>query len=303
MTKLVECVPNISEGRNLHIIEALVRVIKDVNRVVLLDRHVDADHHRTVLTMAGEPDAVQTAICRLVQTASQIIDLSQHHGVHPRVGAVDVVPFIPLRDIEMKECVDMARQVGKRIGKTLNIPVFLYADASSSFPPRLLESIRQNGLRGLEGRMTSEPGWLPDYGPTNLHPTAGAVAIGARDFLIAYNVVLQTDDVSIARAIARRIRTSGGGLPALKAMGVPLKSRGLTQVSMNLTNYHVTSLYDVYGMIQKETEQYRFDIEESELVGLVPRAAIPEEWISLLKFKRWNPDQILETRLSQTGLE
>ncbi len=302
MKNIVECVPNISEGRDRGVIDALADVVRGVDDVVLLDRHVDPDHHRTVFTIGGSPEAMLEAAYQLVCLAAQLIDLSEHRGVHPRVGAVDVIPFIPLQGVTMDDCITMAQQLGKRIGSELEMPVFLYAEASSRMPWRQLELIRRGGRKGLSKRIASDLNWRPDFGPSKLHPTAGAVAVGARNFLIAYNVVLQTNDLEIAQAIAKTIRASGGGFPAIKAMGVALKTRGLTQVSMNLTNYRQTSLNDVYCAIQQHTQQYGIDIEESELVGLAPQAAILPEWIAPLKFKRWNPDQILETRLAQTGL-
>ncbi|GJL56583.1 MAG: glutamate formiminotransferase [Nitrospirales bacterium] len=302
MTQLVECVPNISEGRDPRSLDALAEVVQGVEGVVLLDQHRDPDHHRTVFTIVGGADAVLCAVYELVRVAVQCIDLSIHHGVHPRVGAVDVVPFIPLQGATMAECMNLARSLGANVGTELAIPVFLYDQASALTPPRQLECIRRGGWGGLSQRMATGGEWCPDFGPQQLHATAGAVCVGARDFLIAYNVLLHTKDLAIAQAIAKSIRTSGGGLPAVKAMGVPLPSRGLVQVSMNLTNYRETSLSDAYRAVQEETERYGVKIEESELVGLAPQAAIPLECIKNLKFKRWNPDQILETRLVQAGL-
>ncbi|WP_447971847.1 glutamate formimidoyltransferase [Nitrospira sp. M1] len=301
MTQLVECVPNISEGRDSRCLDALAEVVQGVEGVGLLDQHRDADHHRTVFTIVGGADGVLCAVYELVRVAAQCIDLSKHHGVHPRVGAVDVVPFIPLQGVTMADCMTLARSLGAKVGTELAIPVFLYAQASALTPPRQLEVIRRGGWGGLSQRMVTGGEWCPDFGPQQLHATAGAVCVGARDFLIAYNVLLHTKDLAIAQAIAKSIRASEGGLPSVKAMGVPLPSRGLVQVSMNLTNYRETSLSDAYLAIQEETERYGVKIEESELVGLVPQAAIPSECIKTLKFRRWNPDQILETRLAQVG--
>ncbi|GJL51440.1 MAG: glutamate formiminotransferase [Nitrospirales bacterium] len=303
MKKLVECVPNISEGRDLDIINALAEVVQRVENVVLLDRHCDIDHHRSVFTIVGIPEAVLNVVYQLTRHAMKLIDLSKHEGVHPRVGVVDVVPFIPLEGVTMAECITLAQCLGKKIGEELTIPVFLYAQASPLNPPRSLEVIRRGGWSGLSERMEKEGEWRPDFGPQNLHATAGAVSVGARDFLIAYNVLLQSNDLSIAQAIAKSIRTSGGGLLSLKAMGVALPSRGVVQVSMNLTNYQETSLYDAYCAVQEGAERYGVGIEESELVGLAPQAAIPPEYIKTLKFRNWNPDQILETRLVQTGFK
>ena len=301
MKKLVECVPNISEGRDLTIIDTLSKMVDAIEEVSLLDRHIDPDHHRTVFTIAGAPEGVLNAAFELVRTVAQIIDLSEHRGGHPRVGAVDVIPFIPLRAVTMIDCIDLAKRLGSKIGTELDIPVFLYGEASLLSPRRQLEMIRRGGWKGLSERMTSDSEWESDFGPLLLHSTAGAVAVGARDFLIAYNVLLQTDDLFIAKSVAKTIRTSGGGLPSLKAMGVALPSRGLVQVSMNLTNYRETSIADAYSAVQQEAARHGIDIEESELVGLVPQAAVPVDLPKSLKFRSWNPDQILENRLAQVG--
>ncbi|MCA9471563.1 MAG: glutamate formimidoyltransferase [Nitrospirales bacterium] len=301
MNQIVECVPNISEGRDRQVIESFIELIQGESEVHLLDHHSDVDHHRTVFTIAGRPDAMRKVAYELVRRSIELIDLSKHRGVHPRVGSVDVVPFVPIRGISMEDCVELARQLGARIGSELAMPVFLYGQASFRGTPRRLEQIRQGGWSSLSERMRLRPEWIPDFGPARLHSKAGAVAVGARDYLIAYNVLLQTADVAIAQDIARAIRTSGGGLPSVKALGLELKSRGLTQVSMNLTNYRETSLNDVYRAIHEKTQYFGVDIEESELVGLVPQAALPPEWIIPLKFKHWNPDQILEARLAQVG--
>ncbi len=301
MIQLVECVPNISEGRDLAIIDALAKTVREVEGVALLDRHVDPDHHRTVFTLAGFPDVMIRATFELVRQAEQLIDLTQHQGMHPRVGAVDVVPFIPLQGMTLDECCELAQRLGRQVGEELQIPVFLYGEASGHSPQRQLETIRRGGWAGLLERMESASEWHPDFGQAQLHQTAGAVAIGARDFLIAYNVVLQSNEMTVAQAIAKNIRTAGGGLPSLKAMGVELKSRDLVQVSMNLTNFKETSIYDAFHAVRREAERHGVGIVESELVGLVPQAAIPSEDLSTLKFRAENPDQILETRLAQAG--
>ena len=302
MKQIVECVPNISEGQNGQVIEALSHIVRGVKEVHLLDQHRDVDHNRTVFTIAGAPDAMMSVAYELIRRAAELIDLSIQQGVHPRVGSVDVVPFVPIQGMSMNDCVVLAQQLGVRIGSELAIPVFLYEKASPRIPPLQLEHIRQGGWNGLAQRMRSTRKWKPDFGPTQLHSKAGAVAVGARDFLIAYNVLLKTSDVAIAQDIARSIRTSGGGLPFVKALGLKLKSRGLAQVSMNLTNYRETSINDVYCAILEKTKQYGVDIEESELVGLVPQDALPPDRIIPLKFRCWNPDQILEARLARTGL-
>ena len=301
MIQLVECVPNISEGRDPKIIEQLAKVVQEVEGVALLDQHCDPDHHRTVFTIAGFPDVTVRAVFELTRVAQQLIDLRQHHGVHPRVGAVDVIPFIPLRGMTMDDCCELVKRVGHKIGEELQIPIYLYGQASALTPARQLETIRRGGLDGLSSRLSADPDWGPDFGPSHLHRTAGAISIGARDFLIAYNVVLQSNDLNVAKMIAKRIRTSSGGLPELKAMGIVLDSRELVQVSMNLMNYRETSIDDAYQAIQQEASRLKVDIVESELVGLVPQAAIDPDRLSTLKFRSWNPDQILEARLAQAG--
>ncbi len=301
MIQLVECVPNISEGRDLKVIDALTKVVQDVEGVAILDRHIDSDHHRSVFTIAGFPDVTIRAAYELVRLAQELIDLSQHDGGHPRVGAVDVIPFIPLHGMTMEECKRLAEKLGAMIGPLLEIPVFLYGEASVQRPKLQLEAIRAGGQGGLSKRLASEGGWHPAFGPTQLHPTSGAIAIGARDFLIAYNVVLESNDLILAQRIAKTIRTSDGGLPSLKAMGVALTSREQVQVSMNLTNYRETSMYDAYRAVEQVAKRYGVGIDESELVGLVPQAAISSEHIETLKFRAWKPDQVLEARLAQVG--
>ncbi|MGB0909155.1 MAG: glutamate formimidoyltransferase [Nitrospirales bacterium] len=301
MTRLVECVPNVSEGQDLKVIDALAKSVGEIGDVALLDRHIDGDHHRTVFTMVGAPDATLQAAYELVRQAIPLINLSIHKGGHPRVGAVDVVPFIPLQGMAMDDCRELANQLGEKIGSELEIPSFLYGEASPLIPKRQLEMIRRGGWNGLSQRMASDSQWRPDFGPPHLHLTAGAVVVGARNFLIAYNIVLQSMDLVLAQVIAKTIRTADGGLPSLKAMGVALHSRGLVQVSMNLTNYHETSIHDAYCAVQREAKQYGVDILESELVGMAPQAAFPLEWIKPLKFQSWSPDQILETQLGRVG--
>ena len=299
--QLVECVPNISEGRDLKVIDTLAKAVQEVEGVALLDRHIDPDHNRTVFTIAGFPEVMLRAVYELVRVAEQLIDLSKHQGMHPRVGAIDVIPFIPIQGMTMDDCCELARKLGGKIGSELQLPVFLYAEASGHSPNRRLETIRRGGCDGLRERMESAPEWRPAFGPTQLHHTAGAVVVGARDFLIAYNVVLQSNDLMLAQMIAKRIRTVDGGLPSLKAMGVELKSRDLVQVSMNLTNYQETSMYDAYCAVLHEAERHGVSIVESELVGLAPQEAIPSEHHSILKFRVGNPDQTLEARLAQVG--
>jgi glutamate formiminotransferase/glutamate formiminotransferase/formiminotetrahydrofolate cyclodeaminase len=302
MDRLVESVPNVSEGRDQAVLSKLAAGIQSVPRVALLDLHVDPDHHRSVLTMAGEPEAMGTALFHLIRQAQHFIDLRTHHGQHPRIGAVDVVPWIPLRGVTMEECAGYAKDLSGRVGKELGIPVFLYEQAGV-VPSRVrLEAIRRGGLSGLQERMNHEAGWKPDFGPDVLHPSAGAVVIGARFFLIAFNVVLMSQDIQVARHIAGTIRSSGGGLPALKAMGVHLPSRELVQVSMNLTDFRETSLRAAFQAVERESRRLGVEILESEIVGLVPQAAWDEDLPRDLQLRNWAPDRILETRLVQEDL-
>lgn len=302
MDRLVESVPNVSEGRDQAVLSKLAAAIQSIPRVALLDLHVDPDHHRSVLTMAGEPEAMGTALFHLIRQAQRCIDLRTHHGQHPRIGAVDVVPWIPLRGVTMEECAGYAKDLSGRVGQQLGIPVFLYEQAGV-VPSRVrLEAIRRGGVSGLQERMNQEAGWKPDFGPDVLHPSAGAVVIGARFFLIAFNVVLKSQDLQVARYIAGTIRSSGGGLPALKAMGLHLPSRELVQVSMNLTDFRETSLRAAFQAVERESRRLGVGILESEIVGLVPQAAWDEDLSRDLQLRNWAPDRILETRLMQVDL-
>ena len=302
MQQIIECVANVSEGRDTAVLDALTHAIRAIPDVAVLDRHADWDHHRSVYTFGGQPKAVLQAAFALIQTAVPLINLNIHRGEHPRVGAVDVVPLIPLKGATIKDCIDWARQLGRRIGTDLHIPVFLY-EAACLIPTRQrLEVIRRGGVKGLGARMAVDPLWSPDFGPPQPHPTAGVVIIGARHPLIAFNVVLQTADVTVAQSIAKRIRTSGGGLPSLKAIGIGLVSQGLSQVSMNLINYHETSVEDAFEAVKMEAEKLHVGIEESEIVGLLPQDAVPLQPQARLKLRSWHPNQVLETRLSQAGI-
>lgn len=294
---IIECVANCSEGRNAETIRALANAIEQVKGVCLLDRHEDTDHHRCVFTFAGPPDAVAQAAFELVKTATELIHLSHHEGQHPRIGANDVLPFIPLDGATMSQCVVLAKRVGRRVGEELGIPVFLYEEASDQPYRKRLEDIRRGGLTSLGSRMEADPAWKPDYGPANPHPTAGAIVIGARHPLIAYNILLDTSDVSIAQAIAKTIRTSGGGLPSVKGLGMELKTKGLAQVSLNLTNYLQTPLHVVFEAVKAEAGKHGVSIVSSELVGLIPQEAFNQAAAYDLKWDSLEPDRILESRL------
>ena len=302
MKPLIECVPNVSEGRNSKILDGLQEAIKTVKGVALLDVHTDPDHHRSVLTFAGYPQAVIQAAFQLVNVATTLIDVTAHCGEHPRVGAVDVVPLIPLQETTMAQCVEWAKNLGEKIGSQLQLPVFLYEESCPRPERRRLEVIRRGGLASLASRIKNDPAWVPDFGPQRIHPTAGAVVVGARPILIAFNVVLQSDNIEIARAIARTIRSSSGGLPFLKAIGVRLESRHVVQVSMNLTNYHETSMEAAFEAVQQESHRFGVEIVESELVGLIPRDALDPMKAGSLQLRNWKPDKVLETCLDQSSL-
>lgn len=294
LQEIVECVPNFSEGRRAKVIQAIEQSIANVPGVLVLDRHSDEDHNRTVITFAGKPDSVSEAAYRAIEIAAQKIDLNQHQGEHPRLGAADVVPFVPISGTSMDECVALARTLGKRVGDTLGIPVYLYEHAALR-PQRVqLENVRRGEYEGLKETLGVDPERDPDYGPKKIGP-AGATIIGARPALIAYNVYLSTNDVSIAKKIARTVRHSSGGLPHVKAIGLLVE--GLAQVSMNLTDFTITPISQVQELIRSETKRYHASIHHTELVGLVPQAAIADAARWYLQLDPFTPEQILETRL------
>jgi glutamate formiminotransferase len=291
---LIECVPNVSEGRRDDVINALADAI-DIPGVHVLDRSSDASHNRTVYTFAGEASALQEAVLRLFIAAVAAIDLRYHDGVHPRIGAVDVVPFVPLQGATMEQCVALARTTASEIAARLDIPMFLYEDAATIEERRNLAEIRRGGLNGIAHRM-QQAAWRPDYGPAAPHPTAGATAIGARPILIAYNVNLASNRLGVAKRIASVIRASGGGFSYVKAMGVQLE-QGIVQVSMNLTNYRETSMMTVFDAIAREASADGVRVLESEIVGLVPADALPPDPKKRLKLREADTDRVLERRL------
>lgn len=302
MDRLVESVPNVSEGRRTEVIHTFTTLLEQAADVALLDRHVDPDHNRSVFTLIGQPEAMQHALCALIRQAVDLIDLRGHTGQHPRIGVVDVVPWIPFQNMTMKDCVEESRKFGERVGRELEIPVFLYEE-SCLHPERMrLETIRRGGIPALEARMQDDPTAAPDFGPARLHPTAGALITGARDFLIAFNVMLDSRDVGAAHAIARTIRTSNGGLPALKAIGLALPSLGCVQVSMNLTDFRVTSLRSAYQAVEREAARHGIRIRESELIGLIPRAAWDEKLPEDLNISHWRSCCVLETACAEKDL-
>jgi glutamate formiminotransferase / formiminotetrahydrofolate cyclodeaminase len=291
---LIECIPNFSEARRPEVIGQIVAAIESVGEVKLLDRSSDLDHNRTVLTFAGPPFAIEEAAFRAIKTASELIDLDNHTGEHPRIGATDVVPFVPLSGASMEECVEMAKRLGERVGSELGIPVYLY-EAAATRPERAnLENIRRGQYEGLKTEIESNPERQPDYGPAKLG-TAGATVIGARNPLIAYNIYLTTDDVDVAKKIARAIRNSSGGLRYIKALGLLVEGRA--QVSMNLTNFRETPLARVVETVRREAQRYGAAIHHSELVGLIPQEALVDAAVWYTQLDAFDKEQVLESRL------
>jgi len=292
--KLIECVPNFSEGRDRQKGQALVDAAAANEEVKILDFSVDGDHHRSVMTLVGPPDAVKDACLAACLKALDLIDMCEHVGVHPRIGAVDVVPFIPLGDADMSDAIRIAHDFGHDFSKRSQVPVYFYGEAALAPWKRDLADIRRGGYEALRERLR-EPMWRPDAGPNLFNPCAGATAVGARVPLIAFNINLKSDNLHLARDIARIIRHSSGGLPHVKAIGILLKSRNLVQVSMNLTDYRVTSLRTVFDRVREEADRRHADILESELIGLIPEAAMAGVTADDLKLKGFSERKILES--------
>ncbi|MGH9776013.1 MAG: glutamate formimidoyltransferase [Candidatus Acidiferrales bacterium] len=298
MKRLIECVPNFSEGRDAPKVDALVEAMRQVEGVTVLDRESDADHNRSVITLAGEPEAVAEAALRGVGKALELIDLTKHTGAHPRLGATDVVPFIPIEGVTLEDCVALAKKMGREIWERYKIPVYFY-EAAAQRPERTnLENIRKGQFEGVREEAPKNPERAPDVGGPQLHPTAGATVVGARKFLIAYNINLNTGDIEIAKRIAKTIRFSSGGLRYVKAMGVDLRARGIAQVSVNLTDFEQTPMHRVFEMVKREAERYGAAVVGSEIVGLVPKRAIEMSADFFLQFENFSAAQILENRLA-----
>ncbi|MBT7075465.1 MAG: glutamate formimidoyltransferase [Anaerolineae bacterium] len=294
MSKIVECIPNFSEARRPEVVDAIVNAVKSVPEVSLLDRSSDNDHNRTVLTFAGPPQPVAEAAFRAIKVAGELINLDEHDGAHPRIGATDVVPFVPISDVTMEECVALAHELGARVGSELQIPVFFYEKAAKD-PSRVnLAKVRKGQYEGIKAEVGTVEQRIPDEGPVDV-PTAGATVIGARDPLVAFNVYLTTDDVSIAQKIGKDVRHSSGGLRYLKGMGLLVDGRA--QVSMNLTNFRKTPIARVVEMIRREAARYGVGIHHSELVGLIPQEALVDAAVWYTQLDQFEKDQILETRL------
>ncbi len=298
MPRLIECVPNFSEGRDATKIDALVGAMQSVEGVYILDRESDADHNRCVITLAGEPEPVAEAALRGVGKALELIDLTKHSGAHPRLGATDVVPFIPVDGVTVEDCVALAKKVGHEIWNRYKIPVYFYESAAQRPDRTNLENVRKGQFEGVREEVLKNPDRAPDVGDPRLHPTAGAVIVGARKFLIAYNINLNTPDVSIANKIAKAIRFSSGGLRYVKSMGVDLRARHLAQVSINMTDYEQTPLHRVFEMVRSEAARHGVSIVGSEIVGLIPKRAIEMTADFFLQFENFSPAQVFENRLA-----
>src|SRR5208337_1659635 len=288
MQTIIECVPNFSEGRDVQKVETIIRALLDGRGVYLLDKEMDADHNRCVITLVGTRSSVGEAALRGIGKAAELIDLNHQQGAHPRLGATDVVPFVPISGVTLEECVRIAEWVAEEAWRRFKIPTYLYEAAARKPERRNLENIRRGQFEGVREEVRTNPERRPDFGEAALHPTAGATAVGARKFLIAYNINLNTPDVALAKAIAKKIRASSGGFPCVKAMGVELKSRNLGQVSMNLTDFETTSITTVFDAVVG-----------SEIVGLVPRKALEDAAVQHLKVENYHPQLFFENRLDQ----
>ena len=299
MNRIVECVPNFSEGRRPEVVDAIVKAITSVDNVYLLDREMDANHNRAVITFVGPPEFVGHAAVRGVGVAMAHIDLTTHRGEHPRIGATDVVPFVPIRGVTLEECVEIAKRTGCEIADKFKIPVYLY-EAAATRPDRVnLENIRRGQFEALRQEIETNPDRYPDFGEPKIHSTAGATVVGARKPLIAYNINLKTPDVAVAKQIAKRIRFSSGGFRYVKAMGVLLKDRDQAQVSMNLTDFEQTSIELVFETVRREARRYGVEVAGSEIVGLIPRRALEQAAEFFLRIENFKPELILENRLSE----
>ncbi|NPV44589.1 MAG: glutamate formimidoyltransferase [Firmicutes bacterium] len=294
--KLLECVPNFSEGRNKEVIERIVDPFRKTEGVKLLDYSADKDHNRLVVTVIGDPEGLKKSVLEAMAVAVKEIDMNNHKGEHPRMGAVDVVPFIPVRNVTMGEAVELAKEVARQAAEKFNLPVYLYEDAATSPDRQNLAGIRKGQFEGFKEKI-KKPEWKPDFGPSEVHPTAGVTAVGARMPLVAFNVNLGTDNIEIADAIARKVRYIGGGLRYCKAIGVDLKERGIVQVSMNMTNYTKTSLYQAYELIKVEARRYGVNVVGSELIGILPAQALIDVAVYYLGVENFSEEQILENRL------
>lgn len=298
MERVVECVPNFSEGRDPEVVARLVEAVESVAGALVLGTHIDPDHNRSVVTFVAPPETVVEAAVRVVARAAELIDLSAHAGQHPRMGACDVLPFIPVRGVSVEECVVLAHEAGRRIWGELEIPVYFYESAALRPERRNLADVRRGGFELLREQIATVPERAPDVGESRVHPTAGACIVGVRPLLIAYNVTLKTGDLAVAKRVARAVRERDGGLLHLKALGFELASRGVVQVSMNLTSYERTNLHQAFEAVRREAEREGVEVLASELVGLVPQAALYAAAAHFLRLENYTPDVVLENRIA-----
>lgn len=297
MNKIIECVPNISEGRNPEIINEIANAIKGTKGIIFLDQTSDYDHNRSVFTFIGDEEALSESVIKLFEKSISLIDLTKHQGEHPRLGAVDVVPFVPIKNVTMNDCVELAKKVGKKINEKFNLPVYLYEYAASAPYRKNLADIRRGEFEGLKEKMLDSM-WMPDFGQSTPHPTAGVSVIGARQILIAYNINLNTDNLEIAKKIAKAIRGSSGGLVYVKALGVMLNEKNIAQVSMNLVDYEKTPVYRVFELVKIEAQRYGVQIISSEIIGLIPQKALFETAAYYLGIENWAPELVLENKIN-----
>ncbi len=296
MKQIIECVPNFSEGRNSETIEKIVEPFRGKKNVKLLDYQTDEDHNRMVVTVVGEPDALKSAVIEAMGCAVDLIDMRTHKGQHPRMGATDVVPFIPIKNIDMQEAVAFSTEVAKEVAQKYSLPIFLYEHSASRPERQNLANIRKGQFEGMADKI-KQPEWKPDFGPAKVHPSAGATAMGARMPLVAYNVNLDCSDIEIANEIARKVRHISGGLRYCKGLGIELKDRGQVQVSMNMTDYTKTALYRVFELIKIEARRYGVNVVGSEIVGLVPMQALMDTAAYYLGLEGFSMEQVLESRI------
>lgn len=298
MKKIIECVPNFSEGRDLEKIEKIVNPFRGKEGVKLLDYQRDEDHNRLVVTVVGEPEPLKEAVVEAMGVAISLIDMTKHEGQHPRMGAIDVVPFIPIKNVSMTEAIELSKEVAKEASEKYNLPIFLYEKSATRPERQNLAKIRKGEFEGMEEKL-KDPDWKPDFGPDKVHPTAGVTAVGARMPLVAFNVNLSTDNLEIANQIARRVRHISGGLRYCKAIGIELKDRGIVQVSMNMTDYTKTALYRVFELIRIEARRYGVNIVGSEIIGLVPMEALIDTAVYYLGVEDFSMEQVLEARIME----
>jgi glutamate formiminotransferase len=295
MKEIIECVPNVSEGRRVEVINEIIENLKKTG-VKILDYSSDADHNRSVITFVGDKRTVLAGALQVARDAVRLIDLTKHHGTHPRMGAVDVIPFIPIKNVTMNDCIEISKEAGEKIADELNVPVYLYAESATKAERKKLPNIRKGEFEGFFDKI-KDPLWKPDFGDTVVHPTAGVTAVGAREFLIAYNINLDTTDVKIAKKIARSIRESSGGLQYIQAKGMALEEKGCVQVSMNILNYKKAPLYRVFEIVKMEAKRYGVNVLESELIGLMPMDAAIKSLAFYMQFPKLSHSQVLESKI------